>query len=396
MRLLHVIHSVNPAGGGPIEWIWQLAAIHSQAGHDVSVACLDSPRAPWLGRNPIPVFALGPGIFKYGWTPKFVPWLREYSENVDAVVAHGLWQYGSFGVWRVLRNGAIPYFVLPQGMLDPWFKRRYPLKHLKKLLYWPWAEYRVLRDARAVLFTAEEEMLQARKSFRPYRCRERVVPMGITPPQGDAAHFREAFFKQYPQLAGKRLILFLGRIHEKKGCDLLLRAFAEVAPQYPDLHLIMAGPDQVGWQGRLQEMCATHGISGRVTWPGMLTGDLKWGALYAAEVFALISFQENFGLAVVEALACGTPVLISYAINIWREIAAADAGFVEAPGQEGACRLLKRWLETGDSNRSTMRSNARRCFEKHFDAGRAAELFLQTLNECGVGTRISKNEPIKR
>lgn len=110
-------------------------------------------------------------------------------------------------------------------MLDPYFKHRYPAKHLKKWLVWPWSEYRVLRDAEAVLFTSETERQRARESFWLYRARERAVGYGISPPNlhpGQIEAFREAF----SDLRGKRFLLFLGRIHPKKGCDLLIEGFA--------------------------------------------------------------------------------------------------------------------------------------------------------------------------
>ena len=107
-------------------------------------------------------------------------------------------------------------------MLDPWFKRTYPLKHLKKLLYWPWGEYRVLRDAAAVLFTSEAERHLARESFSPYRCHEEVVNYGTAAPTLDLEAAREHFLARFPHLRDKRILLFLGRLAEKKGCDLLI------------------------------------------------------------------------------------------------------------------------------------------------------------------------------
>ncbi|HMG05900.1 MAG TPA: hypothetical protein VK581_10585, partial [Chthoniobacterales bacterium] len=110
----------------------------------------------------------------------------------------------------------------PHGMLDPWFKRTYPRKHMKKLLYWPWAEYRVLRDAAAVLFTSEEERRLARESFSLYHCKEIVVNYGTAAPEVDLESAREDFLEAFPKLRGQRFFLFLGRLHEKKGCDLLI------------------------------------------------------------------------------------------------------------------------------------------------------------------------------
>src|SRR5204862_3528401 len=190
------------------------------------------------GDFPGTVHTLGPGRGSYGYSPRFVPWIKERRTRYDAVVVHGIWQYNSFGVWRALHKTATPYFVFPHGMLDPWFNRTYPLKHLKKLLYWPWAEYRVLRDAAAVLFTTEEERKLARESFRLYRCREVVVNFGTAAPEVDWETAKTEFGRTYPQLRGKNLLLYLGRLHEKKGCAELIRALATQST----LHLIMAGP----------------------------------------------------------------------------------------------------------------------------------------------------------
>src|ERR1043165_5964690 len=141
MRILHTIRSVNPEGGGVIEVVKQFSRVLEAQGHDVTIASLDAPHDPWVMDCPHRVEALGPSRAKYGSSPRFVPWLREHATGFDSVVVNGLWQFNSFGVWQALRGTAKPYFVFPHGMLDPWFKRTYPLKHAKKWLYWPWAEY---------------------------------------------------------------------------------------------------------------------------------------------------------------------------------------------------------------------------------------------------------------
>ena len=220
LRILHTISSVDPAGGGPIEAVRQLALAHrSNGGHALDVVSLDAPDAPYLSGFPFPVHALGPRVMKYGYSSRFLPWLRENAKNYDIVVVNGLWEYQSFAVWRALQGTSTPYIVFSHGMLDPWFKKTYPLKHLKKLLYWPWAEYRVLRDAGAVLFTCEEERVLARQSFRHYRCREIVVNFGTASPTGDRQNSVDEFYARYPELRNKRLAIFLGRIHAAAKCD---------------------------------------------------------------------------------------------------------------------------------------------------------------------------------
>lgn len=383
VKILHTVTSVDPTSGGPIAAIEQLARVHQSWGHRVEIACLDAEDAECVVRSSLKVHALGPGTTGYGYSGRFGPWLRTHASRYDCIIINGLWQYASLAVW--LHHSGVPYFVFPHGMLDPYFKRAYPLKHLKKWLYWPWAEYQVLRDARAVLFTAEAERLLARQSFWLYRCHEEVTSLGTAVPQGDRSHWRRQFFGHFPRLEGRRLVLFLGRIHPKKGCDLLIEAFAAIAGQDPALTLVLAGPDQVGWQSALEKQIERLGISGQVYWTGMLGGDLKWGALCAAEVFALASHQENFGVAVAEALACGLPVLLSDKVNIWREIEADGAGIVAEDTLTGTTGLLTRWQALSVDERKYMGERAVRCFAGRFEIDRAAADLLKVLGRNGIG-----------
>ncbi len=379
MKLLHVLSSFDPKGGGPYEGVLQSSLECIRRGHDVEVLTIDDPAAAFLAGSPLRVHALGPGYSAYQFSRRLVPWLREHAGDYQAVIVNGLWQYHGLAVWRALRGTATPYVVFPHGMLDPWFKRTYPRKHLKKWMVWPWADYRVLRDATAVLFTCEEERLLARESFWLYRANETVVAFGTRSPPADAERLRTTFFDRYPALRERSLLLFLSRIHEKKGCDLLIEAFARVAGQHPTLHLLMAGPDQTGWQSELEALARRLKVSDRISWPGMLGGDLKWGAFYAAGAYVLPSHQENFGIAVAEALGCGLPVLISDKINIWREIEAAEAGFVSSDTVEGTEANLRRWLGLDEGERSAMRSRALALFDQRFTVEAMATSLLETL-----------------
>jgi glycosyltransferase involved in cell wall biosynthesis len=385
MKILHIIQSVNPACGGPIEGIRQLSTVNRSLGHYVEVASLDAPGHPYLSTLNLPVHALGPGWLKYSYNSRMVPWLRENARYYDIVIVNGLWQYHGFATWRALHQSDTPYIVFTHGMLSSFFKKRYPLKHLKKVLYWPWGEYRVLRDASAVLFTCEEERVMAANSFRPYRCNQVVVNYGTADRQGDLQAAEETFYEKYPQLRKKRIAIFLGRIHHIKGCDLLIQAFEKVLASDPDWHLLMCGPDQVGWKAQLVAMAQRLNLSSRITWAGMVSGDLKWGALRASEIFVLPSHHENFGIVVAEALAAGTPALISNKVNIWREVQSGGAGIVSNDDLEGTCSTLQTWLELSAQQRSRMRERARNCFLQEFEISQAAETLLRTLTNIIEG-----------
>ena len=379
MKILHIIPSVNPKGGGPMEGVRQRGLRLQEMGHQVEVVTLDDPASNFLANYGLPVYALGPSKSSYQYNSRLVPWLYEHARAYDAIVINGLWQYHSFGAWRALCGMKVPYFVFTHGMMDPWFKLTYPLKHLKKWLYWPWADYRVLRDATAVLFTSEDERLLARQSFWLYKAREEVVAYGTRTPTNDIKTLREHFYTSHPALRGKRVLLFLSRIQEKKGCDLLLEAFAKVTALDSNLHLLMAGPDQTGLVAKLQAQAQRLGIADRITWPGMLQGDMKWGAFYASEVFVLPSHQENFGIAVAEAMGCGLPVLISDKVNIWREIEADGAGIVNADTVEGTEKTLRQWLALDAEDRQKMAEQAKVSFEQRFTVDAMARSLIETI-----------------
>lgn len=378
LKILQLVHTLDPSVGGVASSVLALSRGIARRGHKIDIVVLDDPSAAWIKDVDLNVHALGAGVGSYRYSNALAPWLREHGGNYDRVIVNGIWQYLSFAAWRRYAGSGTPYYVFPHGMLDPWFKKTFPLKHIKKWLYWPWAEYRVLRDAEAVVFTAEEERLLARKSFWLYRAREKVSPLGIEPPL-ISPNAKTEFLARYPQLQNTRNFLFLGRLHPKKGCDILLDAFARIRDR--STVLILAGPDQIGWEAELRRQVARLNLEDRVVFTGMLQGTMKNGAFAVADAFILPSHQENFGISVAEALAAGVPVLISNRVNIWREVEIDRAGFVDSDDGEGATRLLQRWIDTPPSDHEAMRVNARKCFEQRFEINRAVDSLLQILNE---------------
>jgi len=387
MKLLRVIATVDPATGGPVAGLHAVTPALATLGHETEFLTVDSPTdsflQSWVGR----VHALGPVHNRYARSPRLRPWLDKNLARYDAVVVHGLWQDLGRTVRKAcLERGGPPYFVFPHGMLDPGLRKTYPVRHAKKWLYWQLVERRVLRDARAVLFTCEEERRVARLSFPRYQCAEEVITYGTTMPDTDRATFTPAWRARCPAAGGRRFWLFLGRVHSKKGVELLLQGYAQVRhaipenerPDFPDL--VIAGPClDADYLATLKKIAEDKAITPFVHWVGMLTGDAKWGALHDAEAFILPSHQENFGIAVVEALACGKPVLISNRVNIWRELVDDGAALVEPDDIAGAARLLQRWLDLKPAARDAMANAATQSFERRFEISHAAETFAAQL-----------------
>ncbi len=342
---------------------------HQRAGNTVEVATLDGPGTPFEKLINCEVHPCGPGRAVYGYAPRMEEWLRANYARFDGVIVNGVWQYHGLVARRVLA-GRKPYVVFAHGMLDPYFMRRYPLKHLKKLAYWMLAEQRNLKRAQAVCFTSEEEKRIAGQGF-PFRSfRGVVVPYGTPGPSGDPEELKAAFLREFPALKGKSYLLFLGRIHPKKGCDLLIEAFAQAADK--DLQLVMAGPAESGWLAELQALATRLGVAERLHWTGMLSGEAKWGAFYGAEAFVLPSHQENFGIAVADALACGTIPLISDQVNIAADVAGDEAGLVEPDTLDGTRRLIERFQALSQPERDQMRQRGLACYQRRYALANAA------------------------
>lgn len=398
MRILEIIGSVDPRDGGAIEGLLRQSIARARFGTQTHIASLDAPKDPWVLECPVTTFGLGPmtrnsrGLpwERYGHTPRLVPWLREHVTNYDVVVVNGLWNYTSLAARRVLPTSAVPYVVFPHGMLDPWFRSSHPIKHVMKQMLWLVSEGPLLAKARAVLFTTEAEMARARNAFRPYQVRGRVVGYGTADIEGDPAVQEAAFRNALPQLADKPFLLFLGRIHPKKGCDMLVEAFARIAPAHPRLQLVIAGPDPDGLRTTLEPVARLAGIADRIHWPGMLSGDVKWGVLRACKALVLPSHQENFGVVVAEALAAGRPVLISDQVNIWQEVKTAGAGMVCSDSVDGTTRMLADFLSLPADAVERMGKAARSCFLARFEVAIATDAI------CAVLEEVRKSGPVGR
>jgi glycosyltransferase involved in cell wall biosynthesis len=386
MKILHFIASIDPATGGPVEGLRQRCAIYRAGGYDVEIASLDSPEVVATSDLPAKLIGLGPPRGKYAYSPRALPWLKANVSRFDVVFVNGVWNYNTLAAHRALAGTCIPWAIFTHGMLDPYFKKQFPMKHLKKLLYWHSSLSKAFRDANEILFTCEEEKILARQSFSRYKVREAVVPYGTFGPKCDTAAASEEFLTRWPELRGKRLAISLGRIHPKKATDILIEAFAATLAKDPAWQLVIVGPDQIGWQKELETLAERLGIAGRITWTGSLAGAIKWGALSASEVFVIPSHQENFGIVVAEAMACGLPVLVSNKVNIWREIVSCEAGFVGDDTIAGTTASLQRWSTLTPEEIAAMRIRARKCFNEMFDYNVTSRKVLENVEQLARST----------
>lgn len=387
-RVLHVIASFNPVIGGPAEVVRNLIVAHKKLAIEAEVVCLDQPNALFFEKEQFPfiIHALGHTDRFWFFCPTLTAWLKANIKRFSVVIMHGLWLYPSYAVNTVIQNlkketlgGTVSLpltLIFPHGMLDPYFQQatRRRLKALRNWLYWQLVERRVVKGANALLFTCETELLLARQTFRPYRPRHEInVGNGIVDPPLFSTTMTSAFQEKCPQVIGRPYLLFLSRIHYKKGVDLLVNAYAAIVENQIDKRdqlplLVIAGPgiDTPYGESIQQLVQKSPVLENMVYFTGMLMGDAKWGAIYGCDAFVLPSHQENFGIVVAEALACSRPVLISNQVNIWREVIQGGSGLVNDDSLVGTRQLVEQWLRLPTGEQQEMANKARTTYETNF------------------------------
>lgn len=412
---------MDPATGGPCQGIRNSIAAMAVLGVTNEVVTVDDPDAPFLGMDVFPVHALGPGVGKWRFSARLLDWLVEHMLNFDAVIVHGLWLYHGYAVVRALNKleklqglgqcrstagedllDKIPLvFLMPHGMLDPYFQqnksRRF--KALRNSCYWHLIEVKLVNRVDAILFTCADELRLAERTFSRYSPKRAIdIGYGVGEPPPLQSCFTAEISGLLPFLGNRRFLLYLSRIHEKKGIDILLESYFHLleicgpGERYRMPCLVVAGPidsqfahDLVKkYSGRNFENCVPNNrieMLESIFFTDLVSGLKKWSLLHLCDSFLLPSHQENFGIAIAEALACGKPVFVTDKVNIWREIRESGAGFIYGDSKEEICHLLQDAINISHSDREIAGVQARICYKNHFEISNRASFLIKTIND---------------
>lgn len=372
-RLLHVIPDLDPRSGGTVSALAGLAiAQHRQLGWDVAVvtcatAHSDARIVNQLRSSGVAVAVLPPGR-------RFIP-QQEFKGRVSSLIAktdcvhvHAVWEELQYVACTEAVAQRVPYVISPHGMLDPWSLSQ---GRLKKWLYLRLRMKKHLDHAFVIHCTTQLE----KSLIEPLliRAKKHVIPNGIDLAEfecdeksGNRSDCQEWFYQRCPQARGKRIVLLLSRLHPKKGLDLLLPAFSQLREK--NALLVLAGPGDEQYVDKLNDECRKHEIIDRVFFTGMLQGAERISVLRAADVFVLPSYQENFGIAVVESLAAGTPVVISDQVNFAEFLKGADFASIVKQDISEVCDAIEKVLAYSEEDRSVLGDEAIRFSKKfHFD-----------------------------
>ncbi|MGQ9505944.1 MAG: glycosyltransferase [Thermogutta sp.] len=403
MRILHVIHSIDPRSGGPSHALRGLVRAQVTRGHQVTVlATLAQSAEPWA---PAPEFAermksdpafagaeliLGRAFgrrrpwSRFSYCPHTIRLLRERlrsaSTRAEVLHLHGAFSHLILSAARLARRYGIPYVFRPAGSFDAscmkkgmWQWKRIFLEifHRRDMLY---------AGAVHVTSMAESRHLQ---TLVP-GCRTVVIPHGIDLPQTDASKDKASFLACYPQWNGHRILLFLSRLHEKKRPSWLMKALAVLRNEFPDLGLIFAGPD-AGAGEEVNILARQFGLDGRVCQLGFVQGEEKQQLFAVADVFCLPSQDENFGVAVVEAMAYGVPAVVTPGVASHVYVDAAGCGITADDSLEGVIQAIREVLL---ADRQELGRRGREYVEKHLAwpiiAAKVEEMYFEVIKQSGA------------
>ena len=333
-----MIGSLDPSYGGPSTVVPRTCAALAARGHHVELLTT-SPDGPAEMRSAGVAITCRRLHWPRGWAAStgLGTWLYRRVRQFDVVHVHSLYLFHTWWTARCCRRAGVPYLVSPHGTLDPW----HLAYHRRRKAVSTWLlDGKVLRDAAAMLYHSTAEHEHAARHLGPV-ARGFVVPPGIDPPPSRRAADDGGLAARHPELAGRTLVCFLGRLTAKKRLDLLVEAFAVVAAADERAHLALAGPDDEGIGARLRARVTGLGLDGRVSFLGLVTGAATAALLERSRVLVLASEDESFGVAVAEGMAAGLPVVVSEGVALHREVAEAEAGAVTAlaPGPLAAAVL---------------------------------------------------------
>jgi glycosyltransferase involved in cell wall biosynthesis len=332
VRVLHIIPSVSFLRGGPSFAVRGIARGLVNRGVAVDIITTDD-HGPDRVAVPLeqPVIDVGVTYRYFRRQVRFYTislplsrWLAAHVEEYDVLHIHALFSFSTTAAafWAARRG--VPYVVRPLGVLNTWgMQNRRPL--LKQLSF-RLIERRILANAAAVHFTSERERREA--DLTAPSTRSVVIPNPVASPCLDENPSAERFLTRHPDLAGRSVILFLSRVDPIKGLDLLLDGFPRIQAAIPDAVLVVAGEGEDRFVARLRDQAQRLGVQRDVVWTGFLDESTKRAAFAVADVFVLPSYSENFGIAAVEAMANGVPVIVSDRVGIHHEVARAKAGLV--------------------------------------------------------------------
>ncbi len=322
MNLLHVITAIDPKDGGTTTALRNILHVESMLGIHHEVLTMQSGAADQNILELASVYRAQPSFPEhYARTLDAIRWLKRNIDRFDLVVIHGIWSWLPWKATKILSKLQKPYLIYPHGSLDPFDLRK---KKIAKKILGPLVVRKMLDRAAAVVCTTLREAQRVER----YGAHPIMETLPLPVPFSKEKKKHRGFRAKWGLLENDFLFLFLSRINYKKGLDILIPAFGMLAGEYENIKLIVAGSDREGYGDLVRQWVVERNIQSKVIFPGFLQGEEKESLMAESNCFVLPSLNENFALAVVEALGTGLPVIISRNVYIEEDITRFNAGWV--------------------------------------------------------------------
>jgi len=363
-KILRIIYTLNPNYGGISSAIIDNSISLKNNGFLVDILTCDPKGSKYQTPKGIKIINQGPGIGNYGFSFNLSKWLFKNKKRYDYFLIEGIWQYFSFLARIIIKKN---YFVFIHGALDPFFSLNF-FKKIKKKIYWTLIEKNNLKLSNSILLTSDEEKKLLKKSYvNTDQIKKNVIGFGILKPKINKKKAISMFYKKFPYLKNKFFLLYLGRFHEKKGCDLLIQATRKMKKNKNKFKILLVGPENE-YKKKLKDLCHKHNLNGNLFWSeSAIGGNLKYGAILASRGMVLFSRGENFGVSIVESLSLEKPVLITNKVNIYKEILKYDAGFVCRDKVLDVVNVLKKFINLDKSRLKKISKQSYKCFNDNFN-----------------------------
>ena len=363
-KILRIINTLNPSYGGSSSAIIDHSIALKKHGFTVDILTCDPKNSKYQNSKKIKIINQGPGFGNYGFSFSLSSWLFKNKEKYDYFIIEGIWQYFSLLARLLLQK---KYFVLVHGALDPFFRLNF-FKRIKKQIYWNLIEKKNLILSNSILLTTEEEKRLLQKTYvNTDGIKKQVIGFGISKPKINKKKAKEIFYKKFPYLKNKFFLLYLGRFHEKKGCDLLINAMRKIKNNKNKCKILLVGPKN-DYKNKMKNLCQKYKLNSNIFWSeDSMDGNIKYGAILASAGMVLFSRGENFGVSIVESLSQGKPVLITNKINIYRKILNYNAGFVCRDKVLDIANTLKKFSNLHKSRLNKMSKKSYKCFNDNFN-----------------------------
>ena len=363
IKILRIIHTLDPVHGGPQNAIIDNSLSLIKNGISVDILTSDTRNYHFKKIKNLRIINKGPSLNDYGLNLKLFYWLLKNKEKYSFILIHGIWSFYTLAARILCKNR---YFVFIHGQLDPYFALNL-IKKIKKKIYWFLIEKSNLISSKSLLLTSDLEKKLITKTYVDTNMLNKVViNYGITKPNFNKKTVLEVFYKKFPKLKNKKFLLFLGRFHEKKGCDVLIKALKKIKNKNISINVLLAGPDNQ-YKNDLKSIVKKLELNNEIFWSDIISKDLKWGAITASKGMVLSSHGENFGVSLAESLCCGKPVLSTYKVNIYPKIMEYKCGLISKDTINDFEKILLKFNNFDHLKLKNYSKNAIKCFNNNFN-----------------------------